>query len=157
MSRAEVALGLARDNLGHQISSADSLQATTGVLYGVSTTLVGIMVAIVALKPHLPGWAWVPAAVLLACYVAATAVVVRKWRGQIWYVGVDVHEYVNLRGKDEDALWRVVKTILAAIESNHTLYAKRVWALRAAVVSLALETAALVAVAVAAWVAPPPP
>jgi hypothetical protein len=156
VSKPEVAFELARDRLSYQLASADSLQSTVGVLYGVSATLIGIMVAILALKPHLPAWVWAPSVTLVVVYVALTILIAWGWRGKKWEFGPKIREYATSQDDEDRALWRVTATLMEVYDDNGGRYRHRVWLLRAAVASLAIETLALLAVAAAAWSAPSP-
>jgi hypothetical protein len=116
---------LARDRLNTQLSSIDALDSKIGVLFSLSSGLLGILAAVVALRSageeaiSRPVWGLLVAAGVAYAFVACSAV--RAYRARSWGVGPSLLKTWNaLWGEDTDARikWRVANRIWADYENN---------------------------------------
>ena len=67
-----LAYDAAKDQLSYQLDAADTLSSTGGVFLGVGSTVAGIAVALLALRPKEPFGAWLLSGVLAVSYLILT-------------------------------------------------------------------------------------
>jgi hypothetical protein len=137
----------ARDQLAFQLAAVDSIVAKGGVFLGVGSTLMGIGVAVLALKPGFPWAAWLALAGTGVTYITMTVSSVRLFGRENWLDGPNVRELARdlyLRSEAE-VKWRATLTLLRQRERNQAPYKRRLRMLRLAAWCLVLETMALLA------------
>jgi hypothetical protein len=145
---------LARDQLGYLLGSADAAETKTGIFFGVGSTLVGLLVAIVALKPPRTPWSIGCASGAGATYLTLTVFCLWVYRTDKWRLGPDVR---LLAGKwrtrtAEANKWAVLQTLLMDYTDNTKPYGHKLLRTRVGATLLLAETLALGGLAVCiAW------
>jgi hypothetical protein len=144
-------LDLSRDLLSYQISSADAIDAKTGTWFAIGSTLMGLLVAVIAFRhPHSALSDWLAALATLA-YLAMTASTLPTLFAAEWKIGPQVNALLRDRkaGKwtDPQTRWAAVHTIRDDYLCNKTPYRWRLRRMRAVAISLSCQTLLLAGLA----------
>jgi putative flippase GtrA len=111
---------LARDQLGYQQGAADAAETKAGIFFGVGSTLLGVLVAIVALKPPHTAWSIAAACAVTASYVVLTGASLWAYRTDEWKIGPDIRKVSDVwpkRSLQTNKL-AALQTVLTAYEYN---------------------------------------
>jgi hypothetical protein len=144
---------LSKDALDRQLSFVDAIDAKVGGLSGSGSALLGILVAVYALKPDMvkqPQTALLIISSILYGVLALASIATlmkRKWGTgpKVRALESDAEE----RGyTDNQIRWKAASTYLDDMERNESWYTLKVWGLRIAVIFLSFET---VSVALGLW------
>jgi hypothetical protein len=144
---------LSKDALDRQLSFVDAIDAKVGGLLGSGSALLGILVAVYALKPdavkETQTALLVVSAILYGILALASIAVLMKHR---WRTGPKVRAMesdADERGyTDIQIRWKAASTYLDDMEKNECWYTFKIWGFNAAVTCLVLET---VSVALGLW------
>jgi hypothetical protein len=139
---------LARDQLANQLTAADTIVAKGGTFLAIGSTLAGIAVAMLALKPGLHPAAFAVLGIVVLTYLVMTYYSVGLFSQEDWNQGPVVRIVANdLRaGKSEiECKWLGTATLLADRDLNQKPYKKRLTSLRITAWMLVVETMALLA------------
>lgn len=144
-------LDLGRDQLGYQLAAADAIQAKTGTWFAVGSTLMGLLVALIAFRHPLSGSAVRLALVATIPYLVMTAVTVPALFASNWRVGPNLDDLERDRraaGWTElQTRWSAVRRLRDDWNHNEGPYDKRLGRMRVVAVSLACQTLLLVCLA----------
>jgi hypothetical protein len=146
---------IARDQLTVQSAAGDTAEAKTGIYFGVGSTLVGILVAIIAFRPPNNLYTAALAGLAAAIYIALTGVCLLVFRQDKWYIGPDLRilaERWPNRSVDLNK-WTTVQTLITHYDHNEKPYNRKLRRVQWAARLLAAETVAigLFALFLAAW------
>jgi hypothetical protein len=137
-------LDLGRDQLGYQLGAADAIEAKAGTWFGVGSTLTGLLVALVALKPPTSGIGILLAVLAAVAYLAMAVASMVIFFGSAWGTGPKLDDLERNRQNDGwtdvQTKWVAFRRIRDDLRSNQTPYKKRLVGLRVIAVSLAAET-----------------
>jgi len=140
-------LDLARDQLSYQLSAADAVEAKAGTWFGVGSTLAGLLVAVLALKPPHSHWGIGLAALAGAAYIAMAVASMVIFFGSRWGTGTDVERLELDRQQhgwtDVQTKWVAFNRIWVDYTRNRTPYCLRLWGMRAVALSLFCQTLSL--------------
>jgi len=136
---------LSKDALDRQLSFVDAIDAKVGGIFGGGSALLGILVAVYALKPQAVKETQtrflVLCAVLYGVLALASIAVLMKHR---WGTGPKVRALEKdalERGFTNDQIrWTAASTFLDDMEKNERWYTVKTWGLMVAVTFLAFET-----------------
>jgi hypothetical protein len=114
---------LARDQLGYLLASADAAETKTGIVFGVGSTLLGLLVAIVALRPPSTPWSIGSASAAGATYLTLTVFCLFVYRTDKWRMGPNVRLLARKwRTRTAEAnKWAVLQTLLMDYMKCHAL------------------------------------
>jgi hypothetical protein len=147
-------LDVARDRLARQLATADSLDSRGGVVFAVGSALVGILAAIVVLRP-VPNWE--SSAALwgaVAAYFALTGTLLFAFWPREWEDGPS-EDHVAVEWKNStnhQAALMVARTLSDARKSNQVHVDRKVTGLSVSLWCLVALTAFLLLLA---WFATP--
>ena len=151
----QLAYDQAHDQLANQLAAVDSLAAKGGAFLAVGSTLVGIAVAVIALKPGEHAAAIVVLAIIVLAYLTMTYCTVRIFGERAWRQGPSAVEIAtDLRsGTSEiECKWRATRTLLLDRAANQGPYETNLRRTRVTAWMLVAETLALVGLgATIAW------
>jgi hypothetical protein len=146
----ELVYDLARANLDAQLSNADAIDAKIGGVVGVSTAFIGILAAVLALKPtavHDDGARWL-ALLTIGLFLGILACGFSLIRLPSWSVGPGLYEPGDIRrflGNVADGRKIAARNLVASYSQNKDLYGAKLCRLRVGVAGLILQTIALLA------------
>jgi len=114
---------LARDRLTCQLETLDAVDNKIGMLFSVSTAMLGILGAVLALNGgKLNGLEWAMTALSVIGYIMVTFHARRAYAAKEWKVGGDLRKLWKLYSEsDEDDRtleWRVANSLRIAYEAN---------------------------------------
>jgi hypothetical protein len=114
-------IDLVRDQLSFQAVGADAAETKPAIYFAVGSTLQGVLVAVVALNPPAPPWAFGCASAVVASYVVLTVLCLAVYRAEKWQIGLDVRNLAARRGTRSASgnQAAVLQTLLR--DSNHNL------------------------------------
>lgn len=103
----QVFFDLARDQLAGQLEALDALDSKIGLLFSTATTLVGILAAVLALRPGRFGVVEYTAAFLtLVVYAVVCWQTERAYRARDWKAGPNLKQLYRLyKDSSEDDRW----------------------------------------------------
>jgi hypothetical protein len=143
-------IDLARDQLGYQQGAADAAETKVGIYFGVGSTLLGVLVAIVALKPPHTFWTITAACAVTASYVALTVASLSAYWDDEWKLGSDVRKVADLWPKRTPRANQLhtLQTVVSDYEYNKAgPYKSKLFRSRASAYALTAETATLATLA----------
>jgi hypothetical protein len=122
---------LARDRLNEQLETLDAIDSKIALLFSTSTTLVGILAAVLALRPgSFDTVSYILVGVSMLCYGVASWHAWRGYRARVWKYGPNLTEVWRAL-TDEGGLtdhqieWSVANDIrLAYVENSAKVKAK---------------------------------
>jgi hypothetical protein len=135
---------MARTQLDAQLSNVDAVDAKTGGVVGISTALVGILAAVLALKPTAlqdVGNRWL-AGLVVGGFLVVLACGFSLIRIPSWKVGPDLRrgQIGRFLGDPLDAKRAAARNLIAAYATNQKPYGAKICRLRVGVVALILQT-----------------
>jgi hypothetical protein len=139
---------LSKDALDRQLSFVDAIDAKVGGLLGSGSALLGILVAVYALKTDAVkqtqiSWL-IGASIFYGVLALASFVTLMR---HTWGTGPSVRTLegdARDRGyTDSQIRWKAASTYLDDMERNETWFGVKVWGLRVTVTFLVLETASV--------------
>lgn len=138
-------IDLVRDQLAFQAAGADAAETKAGIYFAVGSTLLGVLVAVVALNPPATPWAVGCACAVAAWYVVLTVLCLAVYRAEKWQIGPDVRDLAatwgtrSARGNQA----AVLQTLLRDYNHNLTPYSHKMIRTRYSAICLAAETLSL--------------
>jgi hypothetical protein len=143
---------LARDQLGVQFSFADTLDSKIGGTFAISTALLGILAAVLALRPsdlH-DGTSIVLALLGMACFVVTLLCSVPLLRVPKWKVGprLEPGKIQRFLGEANESRRVAARALVESYCKNRKPYEGKVRRLRIGVAVLILQTALLLALSI---------
>jgi hypothetical protein len=144
---------LSKDALDRQLSFADAVDAKLGGFLGSGSALLGILVAVYALKPDAVKQTQTSLLILSSIFYGVLALAsLAASMGHRWGTGPKVRALesdAQDRGyTDNQIRWKAAATYLDDMERNECWYTLKVWGLAVTVIFLVLET---VSVALGLW------
>ncbi|UCH86862.1 MAG: hypothetical protein JSU97_00095, partial [Dehalococcoidia bacterium] len=144
----DLMLSIARERLARQLSFLDSLDTKLGTLFAASSGLLGILAAILALRPSEAGTGgWLALGFAGIAFATVACHAVRHLDPRPFNIGVDVDRLWEDHFRQEDHLlrWKTATDYLCYFDENRPKYLAKVKAVRWAVWAVTAESAALVA------------
>jgi hypothetical protein len=136
---------LSKDALDRQLSFVDAIDAKVGGFLGSGSALLGILVAVYALKlnaiKQMQTTFLICSVILYGILALASIATLMK---REWGTGAKVRALesdAEKRGYSNNQIrWKAASTFLDDMEKNECWYRFKIWGLRVAVISLFLET-----------------
>jgi hypothetical protein len=137
-------LDLGRDQLGYQLGAADATEAKAGTWFAVGSTLMGLLVALVALKPPKSGMGITLAVLVVVAYLVMTGASMVVFFGSKWGAGPKLNDLLINREEggwtDTETKWVAFKRIRDDFAGNEAPHRMRIFGMRIIAVSLACQT-----------------
>jgi len=144
----DLMLSIARERLARQLSFLDSLDTKLAALLTGGSTLLGLLAAVLALRPAEAGvGGWVALAFASLAFAVLAHNAITHLDPRRWAIGTDVDLlWGDHFHQDEHLLrWETAMDYLLYYEENEPKYSAKVDAVRRASKALVIETAALLA------------
>jgi len=145
---SDLMLSIARERLGQQLSSLDALDAKMAQLFVAGSGLLGLLAAILALRPTQAGiGGWIALAFAGAAFAVVAYQALKHLDPRQFDAGVDVDVLWNdhFRQDEHSLRWETTASYLCYYDQNRPKYVAKVKAVQRAVLAVTIESAALVA------------
>jgi hypothetical protein len=138
---------LSKDRLATQLSFLDAVDGKIGLLLSTGSALLGILAAALALKAH--EFDRLDLALLSSvglCFIVLASAGLFAYFGRRWSVGPKLEQVKDdlvLSTKENEVKWKTTTMLIRAYNKNAKTHARKLLAMRVAVVALIAESGVL--------------